>query len=208
MFIQTLFSDPRLFFSQLLVVVFSLCVHEYCHALVAYKLGDPTPAQYGHLTLNPLKHMGLTSLIMLFFIGIAWGQIPVNTQNLKGKHAPALTALAGPGANVLLSLGFSVLIIVGALYELNPFARKMFVYGAVINMVLAIFNLLPVPGLDGWNILRTYWKKDLRTTPEFVKGIFIVLVMLLFAFFNYIYLAARIAVEFMIEAILVIGGWK
>jgi Zn-dependent protease len=84
----------------------------------------------------------------------------------------------------------------------------MFVYGAVINMVLAIFNLLPVPGLDGWNILRTYWKKDLRTTPEFVKGIFIVLVMLLFAFFNYIYLAARIAVEFMIEAILVIGGWK
>ena len=208
LFITKLWTSPQEFFLIVLVVVFSICLHEFSHAYVALLLGDDTAAERGHLTLNPLKQMGVTSLIMLFFIGIAWGQIPVNTQNLKGKHAPALTALAGPAANVLLSLGFSVLIIVGALCGLNLFARKMFVYGAVINMVLAIFNLLPVPGLDGWNILRTYWKKDLRTTPEFVKGVFIVLVMLLFAFFNYIYLAAKIAVEFMVEVILFIGGFR
>ena len=208
MFIETLFASPRLFFSKLLVVVFSICVHEYCHALTAYKLGDPTPAEHGHLTLNPLKQMGLLSLIMLCFIGIAWGQIPVNTQNLRGKHAPALTALAGPLANIGLSLIFSILIIVGAVNNINGFARAMFAYGAIINMVLAIFNLLPVPGLDGWNILRTYWKRDLRTTPEFVKGIFIVMVMLLFAFFNTIYTAAQYAVSFFIDIILIVGGFK
>ena len=111
MFIQTMFRDPQMFFSQLLIVVFSICCHEYLHALTAYKLGDPTAAMRGHLTLNPLKQMGFISLLMLFFIGIAWGQVPVDTRNLRGKHAPALVAAAGPVTNLMLSLLFSLLFI-------------------------------------------------------------------------------------------------
>ena len=190
MFIETLFSDPRLFFSKLLIVVFSICIHEYVHALVAYKCGDTTAADYGHLSLNPLKQMGIVSLFMLCFLGIAWGQVPVNRQNLRGKHAMAWVAVSGPLSNLLLSLIFCLLAICGAFWEIHEFAGNMLMYGAVINMVLALFNLLPVPGLDGWNILRTYWQKDLSKSGEFIKGTFFILLMLVFTCFDYIFKAA------------------
>ena len=190
MFIQTLFNDPRLFFSQLLIVVFSVSCHEYIHALTAYKLGDPTAAEHGHLTLNPFKQMGFTSLLMLCFLGLAWGQIPVNPANLRGKHAPAIVAVSGPLTNAVLSMIFCLLAVAGALFGFPRFAGKMMVYGAIINMVLMIFNLLPIPGLDGWNILRTYWRKDLSKAGEFIKGAFFILFMLVFTCFQYIYNAA------------------
>jgi Zn-dependent protease len=149
MFIQMLFNDPRQFFARLLIVVFSICVHEYCHALVAYKAGDPTAAERGHLTLNPLKQMGIISLMMLCFLGIAWGQIPVDPANLRGKHSRALVACSGPAANLMLSILFSVLAVAGAVYGIGRFAGNMLFFGAIINMVLALFNMLPIPGLDG-----------------------------------------------------------
>ena len=106
MFIQTLFNDPRLFFSKLLIVVFSISLHEYIHTLTAYKLGDATAAERGHLTLNPFKQMGIISLIMLCFLGLAWGQVPVNPANLRGKHSTAIVAASGPVTNIVLSLVF------------------------------------------------------------------------------------------------------
>ena len=190
MFIKTLFSDPRLFFSQLLIVVFSICLHEYIHTLTAYKLGDSTAADRGHLTLNPLKQMGFISLFMLCMLGLAWGQVPVNPANLRGKHAPAIVAASGPLTNVVLAVIFCLLAVAGAFFEIPRFAGNMLLYGAIINMVLAIFNLLPIPGLDGWNILRTYWKKDLYKSGEFIKGAFFILIMLVFICFQYIYNAA------------------
>lgn len=206
MFIKILFSDPQMFFTLLVLVVFSICLHEYCHALVAYKCGDPTAADNGHLTLNPMKQMGLLSLVMLCFIGFAWGQIPVNQDNLKTKSAKIFTALAGPAANFMLSIVFAALGIAGMLANANMFAVNMIFYGSVYNMMLTIFNLLPVPGLDGWNILRIFWKGDLNTTPEFVKGIFLILVMLLFTFFNYIFSAAEHSVRFLVNLMLKLGG--
>ena len=190
MFIKTLFSDPRLFFSQMLIVVFSICLHEYIHTLTAYKLGDPTAADRGHLTLNPLKQMGFISLFMLCFLGLAWGQVPVNPANLRGKHAPAVVAASGPLTNVVLAVIFCLLVVTGVFFEIPRFAVNMLLYGAIINMVLAIFNLLPIPGLDGWNILRTYWKKDLYKAGEFIKGTFFILIMLVFICFQHIYNAA------------------
>ena len=207
MFIQTLFSDPRLFFSKLLIVVFSISLHEYIHALAAYKLGDSTAADRGHLTLNPFKQMGIISLIMLCFLGLAWGQIPVNPANLRGKHAPAIVAASGPVTNMLLSFIFSLLAIAGAFYDFPEFAGNMLLYGAVINMVLALFNLLPVPGLDGWNILRTYWRKDLTKSGEFVKGAFFVLIMLVFTCFEYVTNAAAwVVIKFCNAVLSLLGG--
>ena len=208
MFIQMLFNDPRQFFARLLIVVFSICVHEYCHALVAYKAGDPTAAERGHLTLNPLKQMGIISLMMLCFLGIAWGQIPVDPVNLRGKHSRALVAFSGPAANLVLSVIFSVLAVAGAVYGIGRFAGNMLFFGAIINMVLALFNLLPIPGLDGWNILRNYWRKDLRAAGELIKGIFLILVMLVFTCFEYIYQAAGFIVMNFCHLLLTLGGFK
>lgn len=206
MFIQTLFTDPRFFFARLLLVVVSICTHEYFHALTAYKLGDPTAAERGHLTLNPAKQMGFLSLIMLCFIGIAWGQIPVNPANLRGKHAPALVSASGPAANVMLTILFSILAVAGAVGQINPFAQGMLLYGAIINMVLALFNLLPIPGLDGWNILRTYWRKDLSMTAEWVKGAFFILLILVFTCFDYLYMAAEFIVLHFCNLLLALHG--
>ena len=208
MFIQMLFNDPRQFFARLLIVVFSICVHEYCHALAAYKAGDPTAAERGHLTLNPLKQMGIISLMMLCFLGIAWGQIPVDPANLRGKHSRALVAFSGPAANLVLSVIFSVLAVAGAVYGIGRFAGNMLFFGAIINMVLALFNLLPIPGLDGWNILRNYWRKDLRSAGELIKGIFLILVMLVFTCFEYIYQAAGFIVMNFCHLLLTLGGFK
>lgn len=202
MFIQTLFTDPRLFFSKLLIVVFSICFHEYIHALTAYKLGDATAAERGHLTLNPLKQMGFISLFMLCFLGLAWGQIPVNPANLRGRHATAIVAAAGPLTNAVLAVIFCLLAVAGAFFEFPPFAGNMLLYGAVINMVLAIFNLLPIPGLDGWNILRTYWRKDLSKSGEFIKGTFFILIILVFTCFEYVTNAAAWVVLNICHAIL------
>lgn len=206
MFIQTLFNDPRLFFSRLLVVIFSICVHEYCHALAAYKLGDTTAAERGHLTLNPLKQMGMISLFMLCFLGIAWGQIPVNPANLRGKYARALVSISGPAANLVLSLIFCILAVAGAMHNIVPFAGQMLFFGAIINMVLTLFNLLPIPGLDGWSILRTFWKKDLSAAAEWVKGAFLILLILVFTCFDHIYHAAGFIVLNFCNLLLRIAG--
>ena len=202
MFIQTLFSDPRLFFSKLLIVVFSISLHEYIHTLTAYKLGDSTAADRGHLTLNPFKQMGFISLFMLCFLGLAWGQVPVDPANLRGKHAPAIVAASGPLANVVLAVIFCLLAVTGAFFEIPRFAGNMLIYGAIINMVLAFFNLLPIPGLDGWNLLRTYWKKDLAKAGEFIKGTFFILIMLVFTCLDYITNAAAWVVLNICNAIL------
>ena len=85
MFIKTLFEDPRTFATILLMVVFSISLHEFCHAYAALKMGDSTAADRGHLTMNPFRQMGWISLLMLVFIGIAWGQVPVNPENLTTR---------------------------------------------------------------------------------------------------------------------------
>ena len=207
MFIQTLFSDPRLFFSKLLIVVFSISLHEYVHTLTAYKLGDATAAERGHLTLNPFKQMGIISLIMLCFLGLAWGQVPVNPANLRGKHSTAIVAASGPVTNIVLSLIFCCLAIAGAFFNFPEFAGNMLLYGAVINMVLAFFNLLPVPGLDGWNILRTYWRKDLSKSSEFFKGAFFILIMLVLTCFEYVTSAAAwVVLKFCNAVLSLLGG--
>ena len=85
MFISRLFSDPTMFFTIIIAVGLSVCIHEFCHAYTALKCGDPTAARMGHLTLNPLKQMGVISIIMLLLLGICWGSVPVNPGNLDRK---------------------------------------------------------------------------------------------------------------------------
>ncbi len=105
MFIQSLLDpDQRLFYvSWVITVIFSITLHELAHGLMALRRGDHTPVELGHMTINPLVHMGPFSLAALFFLGIAWGAMPVNPSRLRGKYGEALVALAGPVTNLLLA---------------------------------------------------------------------------------------------------------
>src|SRR5579862_344316 len=104
MFIENLTQDPQYFWAMIIAVVVSICLHELAHGIVAIWLGDRTPIELGRITLNPLVHMGLPSLIVLLISGIAWGAMPVNERRLRGKYAPALVAAAGPAMNVLIAV--------------------------------------------------------------------------------------------------------
>ncbi len=181
MFVSMLFESPRMFATALFLVVFSVCCHEFMHAFVALKMGDDTAARCGHLTLNPLRQMGLLSLVMLLFIGIAWGQVPVNRANFRSRAGMVLTSLAGPLTNFALWLIFIVLCLITGLPSDNRFAMSMLAYGAMLNFVLFVFNLLPIPGLDGFNILIEFFPGLFRRDSEVIKGAYLLMVILLFA---------------------------
>src|SRR4051794_36782865 len=84
MFISYLQSDPQFYFSVIIVVIVSVCLHELAHGFTAMALGDRTPEETGHITLNPHVHMGTTSLLMLAFTGLAWGAMPVDPTRMRG----------------------------------------------------------------------------------------------------------------------------
>ena len=180
MFISTLFSDPRAFATITLIVIFSICLHEYMHAWVALKMGDPTAALHGHLTMNPFKQMGLMSLIMLALIGIAWGQVPVNPDNLPTRKKRIAVALAGVCANIFLAICFTVLIALLICFaSQHEFAIQMLLRGAVINLLLFFINIMPLPGLDGFNILREFLHINSQKSKEIANVVFFILMMLL-----------------------------
>ncbi len=151
-------------------VIVSICLHELAHGWTAIKLGDQTPRLAGHMTWNPLVHMGKWSFAMLAVLGIAWGAMPVDSTRLRGKYAETLVLAAGPAMNLLLAiLSLALLVLWRALaggqimpsVVINdPLAENFAVFfalGARLNIVLMLFNLLPVMPLDGGRILADRW---------------------------------------------------
>jgi Zn-dependent protease len=151
----------------LAVLIFSVILHEVAHGYMANWLGDPTARLQGRLTLNPISHIDPIGSILLpglllfsqqfthfpFLIGYA-KPVPYNPYNLRGKYAEGLVAFAGPGTNMLLALIFGLLIrFSGA--QLGPDLITAFGTITYINMLLALFNLIPVPPLDGSKVLST-----------------------------------------------------
>ncbi len=140
-------------------IVVSIVLHELAHGWMAIRCGDDTPRLMGHMTLDPIKHMGLYSLVALAVCGITWGAMPVNVENLRRRHDDALVALAGPLTNVLLA----VLCLVGSILakmlltgNAMDYASIVFFLGLVLNATLAAFNMLPVPPLDGSKVLASF----------------------------------------------------
>lgn len=198
-FIEKLFSEPQLFFAQLIVVVFSVCCHEYAHAKVALWQGDDTAASNGHLTLNPLKQMGIFSLLMFIIAGIAWGAVPVIPSRLRHRYSDALVSFAGPFINIAFFLLFTFgLVLMYKFGEGNPALILLFKLGAVINFVLFVINMLPIPGLDGWGVFSYFMplEKLIANSSEFIKGSMLFMFVMIFMFCQYIYIAGAYAMGF------------
>ena len=182
LFITYLWREPRVFFTVALLVIFSVTCHEFCHAWCALKFGDTTAADAGHLTFNPFRQMGIFSLLMLLLVGFCWGSVPVDPARMRGRFAPACVAAAGPLTNLALAFLFTLLGYIAFKAGAHEFACGMLLYGAELNFVLFVFNMLPVPGLDGFAILRTFFPRFLTNSSEAVRGALFVLIALALAF--------------------------
>ena len=157
-------TDIQTLLIWVIPVLFAITVHETAHGWVASKLGDHTARMMGRLTLNPIKHIDpvgtilVPALLYLSSAGFLFGwakPVPINFSALRSPKKDMLwVALAGPGVNLLMAIGW--LIIVGIANTLNiPFLEFMGGAGIFVNLLLAIFNLLPIPPLDGGRVISS-----------------------------------------------------
>lgn len=163
------FTDPKTWFIQKLIIIpgifVGLTFHEFAHAFVANRLGDPTPKLQGRVTLNPTAHIDLMGLICLFFVGFGWGrpvQIdPSQFPYSKRRIDEFLVSVAGVAMNFLIAFVFAfvvkgILVATGGGWMYSEFGQSIYLmlfYVIYINLVLMIFNLIPMPPLDGFNII-------------------------------------------------------
>lgn len=178
--------------SLIVILIFSAAFHEYMHGFMADRLGDPTARLAGRLTLNPIPHLDLFGSLLLPFLLIisgagfvfGWAKpVPYNPYNLKDpKYGSAKVALAGPMANFILAFGLALA------WRFIPIETEGFNYfmqmAIFINLLLMVFNLLPIPPLDGSKILATFLPPDMaqRYLSLGRYGFFFILIFIFFAF--------------------------
>ncbi len=194
-FMQGDFKNGILRLGVTIFVVFCILpIHEYAHALIADKLGDGTARLSGRMTINPMAHLDIWGSLMIILVGFGYAKpVPINMNNFKNpKKGMAVVALAGPVSNlimaiifILLSIIFQLIISVGT--ELGYAINLFLSYVAMININLALFNLIPIPPLDGSRILnavlpdRAYYKL-MQYERYIMIGLFLLMVMPRFNF--------------------------
>ena len=173
------------------VVVLLICfpMHELAHAVTADRLGDDTPRMMGRLTLNPAAHLSLTGSVLFLLVGFGWATTPINPSRLRGNQhvSHAIVAVAGPVANLLIAvvigLGVRGLVASGLVSTPNP-ATQIFVQTAIlavlINLQLCLLNLLPIPPLDGWTILKGLLPASMHGALAVVERFQMMIFLLLF----------------------------
>jgi Zn-dependent protease len=173
------------------ILLFSVIIHEIAHGWVALKCGDPTAKMFGRLTLNPIPHLDLFGSIILpilftishssFFI--AWAKpVPVNPANFRNyRRDDILVSAAGPASNLLLALACTIISIILASIDTGTgpfitFIKKMVFNGITLNVVLAVFNLIPIPPLDGSHIVAAFLPSNLAERFQKIGfvGIFLI----------------------------------
>jgi Zn-dependent protease len=155
---------PALFIGRIISLVVALSIHEFAHAFAAFRLGDTTAQRAGRLTLNPLAHLDPIGSIMMILVGFGWAKpVPVNPYNLRGNRlrSMAITAAAGPLSNILQAFVFALPIRFGladVAFPYNPGAifpslDEVLTLLVWINLMLAVFNMIPLGPLDGLKVL-------------------------------------------------------
>ncbi|MCX5814817.1 MAG: site-2 protease family protein [Proteobacteria bacterium] len=185
--INLLFKDPLAFVLVAIPLLYSIILHELAHGWVAYKMGDSTAKWLGRLSLNPIKHLDPIGTIMLFVFGFGWAKpVPVNFNNLRDERKGIIfVSAAGIVANIILAF-FSFLLL--RLLTPSPFGilSTILYYFAQINIMLAAFNLIPIPPLDGSKILMGFLSRKAQYTLERIEpyGMFIIIALLYLGVLN------------------------
>ncbi len=161
-------------------ILIASTVHEYAHGYSAYKLGDPTAKAEGRLTLNPLKHIDPIGALSMLIFRFGWSKpVPINEYNFKKREIyTALTALAGPVSNFILAI-LTALINHFFVKDPNSLIAFLLYTFATINIALGIFNLIPIPPLDGHKIVRGILPKALRYYWEQLEKYSLLLIILI-----------------------------
>ncbi len=189
---------------SIIILIFSVIIHEVSHGYAAYLQGDNTAKYAGRLNLNPFNHLewfGSFFLPMMsYFLGgfiIGWAKpVPFNPYNLRNQRwGEALVAVAGPLSNICIALIFGLLIRSGVAFSFGLAFVQISVMIVTINLVLATFNLIPVPPLDGSKILFSFLPYSLQYIRNFLEqnGTFI---LLFFVFFLWQFMMPVISLEF------------
>lgn len=180
MILFNILQNPILFFGFIIGILTAITFHESAHAWVAYKLGDPTAKSEGRVSLNPLVHLDLFGTLMLLFLGFGWGKpVPVNINNLKSKWDEVKVSLAGVACNFLLAIFFALLL---RFIPMTENVQAVFLIIIQINLTLMIFNLLPIPPLDGSSILKAIIPEESYETLQRMSTLlFLVFVIFLYA---------------------------
>ncbi|MFD1708698.1 site-2 protease family protein [Siminovitchia sediminis] len=169
------------------VLLIAFTVHEFAHAYTAYKFGDTTAKEQGRLTLNPIQHLDPIGTLLIFIAGFGWARpVPVNRYHFKNPRlAGILVSLMGPISNFVLAfLGTAILVVLmvsGLSAELPIFVTQFFNLFIWLNVLLFVFNLLPVPPLDGYRIVEDLVSPSLRAKmtryEQYGSLIFLILVI-------------------------------
>ena len=224
--LKLLFTNPAGFVIALIVLVFpllvSITVHEWSHGMVAYLFGDPTPKRQGRLTFNPFAHLDPVGTLMLFIIGIGWAKpVQINPANIHGKGKQMLVAFAGPLSNFILaviasfilyliaqtaniSISSSEIMAPSAQFDLPHLIIFFLSFIIQINLLLGIFNMLPIPPLDGSNVVK--WLLPENVGDAYYSKIapfgLIILLLILFAGgFKYIIALAQTFEMYILQAV-------
>lgn len=193
--------EPILIFALLVAYFIAICIgmgfHEWAHSYAAYKSGDSTPKAMGRLTLNPFAHFSGMGLLMFFLIGFGWAKpVQINPTNFRNyKKGMLWTSISGVLTNLIIAfvasgllMLFNYLSIVNAWDIMDNvllfFVQYLLYYTVMINLILFVFNLLPIPPLDGYNFISVFTKYNNRVMSWLQQYAFLIIILLILPIFN------------------------
>ncbi|MEI7690305.1 MAG: site-2 protease family protein [bacterium] len=177
--IINLLNNPILMIFFIGALLIAISVHEFMHAWTANYLGDPTAKYARRVTLNPIAHLDPIGTLMIFLVGFGWGKpVPINPNNFQNPRlGSALTSLAGPMSNLLMAIALALLLKI-PIVNGTLFAQFLLIT-IQLNLVLMLFNLIPIPPLDGSKVLALVFP-EIENPKLQIYGIFILLALLFF----------------------------